>query len=424
MKITKKAKFLINWRSISIKNRLLALFSFCLILSSLVSIAFNAHLDLPFEMNIVVTAIAAIHAIAFYQAIKNRINDKGRAIYLFSLMTFLPIAWVFNGGFDGPIPMHYFTYLIISIFALSKRYRRYVTIYSLLLICAVLIIQNYFSHIIVPYDSQQVKLIDMEISFLQVIISIILLTIMYTNLNEGYQKNLLRQKRKLRQSFNELRIAKELAEKATIAKSNFITNISHEIRTPLNGIVGIADILDVSQLNDEQKTLIQSLKSSSHTLSDLVNDLLDLSKIEANKMVLNYEYFDIRKIAREVKELIRLQTKDKDILFKINIDPNLPQSIKIDRTKYKQVLINLLSNASKFTERGEISLEISYDSAKEILLTSVKDTGIGISKNNLLNIFAPFTQLSVPNGLTNNGVGMGLAISKKMIELMKGEIKA
>ncbi|WP_241788957.1 ATP-binding protein [Sphingobacterium rhinopitheci] len=262
----------------------------------------------------------------------------------------------------------------------------------------------------------------MKLAFLQVIAITLIITITFTSINDDIQLKIIKQKEKLQESYTQLVIAKEYAEKATLAKTNFIMNISHEIRTPLNGIVGIADLLKIQVLNEEQKKLVQSLDISSKTLVDLINDLLDLSKIEANKLTLNNEIFDIRQTAIETNDLMITQIKDKNINLYTAVLENTPNYILLDRVKYKQVLINLLSNAIKFTNQGYINCTISYDANKSVLTTTVEDTGIGIADEHHNKLFTPFTQLNTTNSIENNGIGMGLAISKKLIELMDGEI--
>lgn len=374
-------------------------------------------------MNIVVVIITLLHSAAFISCIRNKATDRGRLVYLTILVTFLPVAWIFNAGLAGAIPMYCFLYFSASILSLSRVYRKFFIGYMVMLSLLMLAIQDFFPHIIVPYMSEKIQLFDLETTFIQVILTTICMTLTYTYINDDNQKNLLRQKRRLERSYSQLSKAKEIAEKATVAKSNFIANISHEIRTPLNAIVGIADLLHISDLNKEQGILVESLQSSSNILADLVNDLLDLSKIEAQKLTLKYENVNLSKTIKEVTDLIQIQIKDKDILLKTNISDTLPENVIIDRIKYKQILINLLSNAVKFTENGQISCNVTYDKSKHLLHTKVQDTGIGIHAENIENLFTAFVQLNTHNNIINNGVGLGLTISKKMIELMKGKIK-
>lgn len=412
----------INWPSISIKNKLLALFSFCLIVASLISLGTNLYLGLPMEMNIIVLSITAINGIACYASLRNLFSDKGRYLYLSILVTFLPIGWVYNGGILGAIPMYFFIYFIASILTLSRAYRNYFIAYTVLLTALVLIIQNTYQEIITPYASVELQIKDMKYSFIQVIIILIVMTIAYTSINDNIKLKLIRRKKRLEASYTRLSTVQKQTEEAALAKSNFITNISHEIRTPLTGIVGIAELLQQSTLDEEQKLLVQSLQSSSKTMLDLVNDLLDLSKIEANKLTLNEEHFLIRQTIKEVHDLMSLQLKGKNINLSISAADNVPLYIVLDRSKYKQIIMNLVGNALKFTKEGTVTCTIQYDAIRSTLTSRIEDTGIGIKETDLPGIFTPFTQLNKTDDLCNNGIGMGLVISKKMIEFMGGEI--
>lgn len=413
----------INWSQISVKNQLLTIFSFCFILSSISSIVINVALKLPLEINIVVFIVLIIHSIAFYSSIRNLISNRGRFVYLATLVTLLPLAWIYNGGLVGSIPMYFFVYFTTSILSLTRNFRNYFISYIIFITLISLYIQAFHKEIIIPYESEAAQLFDMKLSFVQVIITLIILAIIYTNINDDIQNKLTRHKERLEESYTKLEIAKEKADEAAIAKTNFITNISHEIRTPLTAIIGISELLSSSStLNKDQKLLVQSLNSSSKTLLELVTDLLDLSKIESNKLTLNNEVFIFREMIEEINDLMTLQIQDENLILKTSISDNIPNYVLLDRNKYKQILINLLSNAIKFTKKGSVNCFISFDPNSSILTTEVIDTGIGIDQKYFDELFTPFTQLNTPKEINNNGVGMGLTISKKMVELMDGKI--
>lgn len=412
----------LDWSEVSVKNKLLSVFSFCFIIASITSIFINIYLQLPFQINIVVLFVLFIHSIAFYCAIRNKISNKGRFLYLTALVSLLPFAWVFNGGMLGSIPIYYFVYFTASILTLTRNYRNYFIAYIILITIIPLYIDTFHPDLIIPYTSEHAQFMDIKMSFIQVIFTTILLTTTYTSINDDIQLQLIKYQERLEDSYTKLAESKQYAEEAAIAKTNFITNISHEIRTPLTGIIGISDLLGVSTLNPEQKLLIRSLDYSSKILLGLVNDLLDLSKIEANKLHLNIEAFDIKESIKKIETIMALQIKEKNIDFKISISDDVPTYLQLDRNKYKQVLINLLSNAIKFTEHGSVSCQIIYNREKSRLITVVEDTGIGINKNDFDKLFTPFTQLNKHNHGNYNGVGMGLTISKKMVEIMKGQI--
>ncbi len=224
-------------------------------------------------------------------------------------------------------------------------------------------------------------------------------------------------------------IAKETAEKATHVKSVFLANMSHEIRTPMNAIIGFTELLLSSVEDEKHIDYLKALHSSSNNLLSLINDILDFSKVEAGKMELSYEDVNTSSFFSEINDIFILKIQDKGLKFIIEISDELPQVIKIDDLRLRQVLINLINNAIKFTEKGFIKLKVDYtnkESKKTYqtgdLSISIQDTGIGISKEYQRKIFESFTQESVKTTKKFGGSGLGLAISLKLIQLMKGSI--
>lgn len=230
---------------------------------------------------------------------------------------------------------------------------------------------------------------------------------------------------KLKESKNELQLAKEEAEKANKAKSEFLSVISHEIRSPLNAIIGITHLLIRQNPNPEQLENLQVLKSSSENLKNLINDLLDLSKIEAGKLEIDEVEFSLKNLMNEIKTMHLLKAQEKGLKLKLFLDGELPELVLGDQLRLSQILINLVSNAIKFTEQGEVVVSVellSEDVEKCSIEFSVRDTGIGIPEEKQAQIFDSFTQAS--SGITRQfgGTGLGLSISKKLLVLMNSEI--
>ncbi len=223
--------------------------------------------------------------------------------------------------------------------------------------------------------------------------------------------------------FNQLQIDRERAIADNHAKSEFLARMSHEIRTPMNGVLGMAELLAETKLTQSQRYYADIVHSSGKALLDIINDILDYSKISAGKLDVEMIDFNLEKLVSEVANLFTATAQEKKVDLICRIDPSLPLILTGDPVRVRQVMVNFLSNAFKFTENGEILVNVERHSVSMLKL-SVKDTGIGIPEGKLHNLFESFTQVDSSTSRRYGGTGLGLAICKQLAELMGGDIAA
>ena len=240
--------------------------------------------------------------------------------------------------------------------------------------------------------------------------------------NEGTRLGLLAFGRDM----TERKQAENAAAKASTDKTRFIATISHELRTPLNGIVGLSRMLRDTDLSEEQFNWVSTIYASAITLGNIFNDIIDLDKLDRDKLELSLKTVSLRDFTQELSSIIRLLAADKSLELVTDIQEPLPQLVEVDGTRLRQILWNILFNAVKFTQRGNVKLSVSATPAKDnmtVVTYVVEDTGVGIPDSEIEKIFAMYYQVDHPDHQSATGTGIGLAICKQMVDLMNGDIR-
>ncbi len=414
---------------LSVENKLFNTLCLLLALSLLKGFVSNIILGFPVALMAIELFVLSLALFAFYRSRYVGYSDHmSVGFVVVGIISFIP-GWFFNGGIEGSSVLSAVFLVVLIIILLKREFHLFFIGFLIAVFVGCYLLEKEFPGLTAPLKNKAQKEADTIAAAVTNILFAGLLISFLKRSHENDKRRLITKSDELQASKADLSAAKDLAEEATIAKSNFLANMSHEIRTPLNGIIGTAQLLSLSDLSAEQRELLQTLQSSSNLLINIISDILDLSKIEADKLVLYAKPANLRNCVKTVFEISRpgINAPGKSIGLSYAIDDKVADYLEMDEARLQQILVNLVGNAIKFTDEGEVSLHVSATNngnGLQLVTFKVKDTGIGISEEALSQLFKPFSQVNNTAMRKYGGTGLGLSICKKLVEMMNGKIWA
>jgi signal transduction histidine kinase/ActR/RegA family two-component response regulator len=414
---------------LSLENKLFNAITLFICFNNVISLAINIILGFGLGLILANLFVLSFSAFAYYQSRFKGYKENLVYVYIGLGIAAIFPGWFYNGGIHGSTTQIGIFLIVLITLLVKQRYH-----YIFICILAGVFISCYMLEKAHPQwisaasdeSSNQFDLIS------SAVINIVLVGLLIGFIKKSHEadkRDLVHKSEELQTSQVALRASKEEAEAATFAKSNFLANMSHEIRTPLNGIIGASQLLSRSVLLPEQQELLQTLQASGNLLINIISDILDISKIEADKLIISPVTTNIRHCVKTVVDISQpgIINQHKPIVLSYIVDDNVTPFVKVDEGRLQQILVNLIGNAIKFTDEGTVTVTVKGSEIKDGLQDisfHIKDDGIGISQESLTQLFKPFTQVNTTALRKYGGTGLGLSICKKLVELMNGKIWA
>ena len=360
-------------------------------------------------------------SLAFYLSVIRK--KKEAASYLITIavnLVLFPLMYMLNGGVYSGMPLWLAFGLVFPWFAMDGA-RCYV-MFALDLIAALgcLAVQMFFPELILLPEGDLTKMAVLDVAQVMVTVPVMI------GLTVKYQSVVFkRQQRKMEQQEKKLLEAMRTADRANEAKTSFLASMSHEIRTPINAVLGMDEMILRESSDESILSYAANIQSAGHSLLSVINDILDLSKIESGRLELLTAEYSTQQLMNDCYSMMIMRAEKKDLLLEIKNDPQLPAKLAGDEVRLRQVILNLLTNAVKYTSAGEVTMRVDFKHTAEneiMLKISVRDTGMGISQENQQNLFKAFRRLDEMTNRHIEGTGLGLNITKHLTEMMGGTI--
>lgn len=379
---------------------------------------FNSFLGIDFTFNLLSLFIGLFYVYFYYQAKKKGVTAFLLTFFLVISTFLFAVFWFVNGGLSGTMTAVFVLFLIQVLILTKVKYMVHTLIGIVVFFLVLVFLEISFPEWLFTFQSSAVRKVDVVITLTMVLFAT---SYFIFQIKKAYEKESV----KLKEGMETYKKAKVESEKYMKLQSEFIANVSHEIRTPLNGIIGNAELLSELNKTAESADFVNNISRSGQLLLGMINNILDLSKIESDKLELSPRPFSLKELLSQVESVFKLEADQKGLALTFSVSNSLPDYLLGDQYRIKQIFINLIGNAIKFTDKGGVEVLLSgvKHRNKLNLKVSVKDTGIGVSKENTRHLFDRFFQVNQSLSKNHDGFGLGLIITKNLVQAMGGTIQ-